>query len=157
MADLPVVNGEEVELRTDADYGRTFIWRPEELAELKNRGITVGENVAIHRDAWLDLFGTIRIGSNVVITADVIIQTHDAAPMIWGFDDEFRDVTIGNQVFVGKRSIILRGVTIGDNCVIAAGAVVTKDVPSGTVVGGVPAQKIMSIEEYLSQFAGESE
>lgn len=151
MSDLPVINGEEVDLRGRVDYGSRFIWKREELDELRNRGIICGENVAIHREAWLDSFGQIIIGDNVVITADVIIQTHDAAPMIWGLDDDFQDVKIGNQVFIGKRAIVLRGVEIGDNCVIGANAVVTDDIEPGTVAAGVPAREIMTIEEYLEK------
>ncbi len=55
-------------------------------------------------------------------------------------------VEIGNGVWVGAHATILSGVTIGDNAVIAAGAVVTKDVPANAVVGGVPAQTIKQIE-----------
>lgn len=51
-------------------------------------------------------------------------------------------ITIGNRVWVGTRAIVLKGVTIGDGAVVAAGAVVTKDVPAGAVVGGMPAKAI---------------
>lgn len=51
-------------------------------------------------------------------------------------------ITIGNRVWVGTRAIVLKGVTIGDGAVVAAGAVVTRDVPAGTVVGGMPAKII---------------
>ena len=56
----------------------------------------------------------------------------------------FRSV-LGRNVWVGSNATILQGVTIGDNAVIAAGAVVTKDVAAGTVVGGVPARFIKNI------------
>lgn len=55
-------------------------------------------------------------------------------------------VIIGNNVWIGERSIILKGVKIGDNSVVAAGSVVTKDVPKNTVVGGNPARIIKSLE-----------
>ena len=51
-----------------------------------------------------------------------------------------RPVRIGNNVWIGMNAIVLKGVTIGDDCVIAAGAVVTKDVPPGTIVAGNPAR-----------------
>ena len=54
-------------------------------------------------------------------------------------------ITLGKNVWVGSNSTILQGVTIGDNAVIAAGAVVTKDVPENTIVGGVPARIIRKI------------
>ncbi|MDE7192107.1 MAG: sugar O-acetyltransferase, partial [Clostridia bacterium] len=56
-------------------------------------------------------------------------------------------VKIGNNVWIGAHATILSGVTIGDNAIIAAGAVVTKDVPQNTVVAGVPAKIIKKIEE----------
>ena len=55
-------------------------------------------------------------------------------------------IVLGKRVWVGSNSTILQGVTIGDNAIIAAGAVVTKDVPANTVVGGVPAKFIRNIE-----------
>lgn len=58
-------------------------------------------------------------------------------------------VNIGNDVWIGGNCTILPGVTIGNNVVIAAGAVVTKDVPDNSVVGGVPAKVIKQIENDL--------
>ena len=54
-------------------------------------------------------------------------------------------IVLGRNVWVGSNATILRGVTVGDNSVIAAGAVVTKDVPAGSVVGGVPAEIIKKL------------
>ena len=56
-------------------------------------------------------------------------------------------VKIGNNVWIGAHATILAGVTVGDNAVVAAGAVVTKDVPANAVVGGVPAKIIKTIKE----------
>ena len=64
-------------------------------------------------------------------------------------------VTIGNNVFIGGRSIILYDVTIGDNVIIGAGSVVTRDIPSGSVAAGCPAKVIGhfedSVEHYIRQ------
>ncbi|GIP47196.1 hypothetical protein J53TS2_07870 [Paenibacillus sp. J53TS2] len=57
-----------------------------------------------------------------------------------------KPVNIGNNVWIGGRAVIVPGVTIGDNAVISAGAVVTKDVPNGAVVGGNPAKIIKNVE-----------
>ena len=62
-----------------------------------------------------------------------------------------KPVTIGNDVWMGANVVVLPGVTIGDNVVIAAGAVVTKDVPSNTLVGGVPAKKIRDLENDVEE------
>ena len=56
-------------------------------------------------------------------------------------------VRIGNDVWIGGNVTILPGVTIGNNVVVAAGAVVTKDIPDNTLVGGVPAKKIRDLED----------
>lgn len=56
-----------------------------------------------------------------------------------------------DNVFIGTNVTILNNVKIGPNAIVAAGAVVTKDVPQNTVVGGVPARKICSFDEYLSK------
>ena len=60
-----------------------------------------------------------------------------------------KSVTIGNDVWIGGNCTILPGVTIGNNVVVAAGAVVTKDVPDNCLVGGVPAKKIQDLENDL--------
>ena len=59
-------------------------------------------------------------------------------------------IVLGKKVWVGSNATILQGVTIGDNAVIAAGAVVTKDVPANTIVGGVPARVIKRIDESIT-------
>ena len=55
-------------------------------------------------------------------------------------------IVVGNNVWIGSHATILKGVTIGDGAIVAAGAVVTKDVPANTIVGGVPAKPIRKIE-----------
>ena len=91
--------------------------------------------------------GGIEIGDNVLIGQQVVIATinHDLTPSIRA--NMFpAPVKIGNSVWIGAHATILSGVTIGDNAVIAAGAVVTKDVPANAIVGGVPAKIIKQIE-----------
>ena len=92
--------------------------------------------------------GTCTIGSHVMMGAGVTVITHNHAfdrtdiPMMeQGFEEE-RPVVIGNDVWIGDRVIILPGVHVGDGSILAAGAVVTKDVPPYAIVGGVPAKLI---------------
>ena len=84
----------------------------------------------------------IEIGENVAISHDVTIMDSDAHEGLWKGYKKTKPIKIGNHVWIGTRATILKGVTIGDNAIIAAGSVVTKDVPSNTVVAGVPAKVI---------------
>lgn len=79
-----------------------------------------------------------HIGSYTRITGGVTILAHDACRTMTA------DTYIGCNCFIGTRAIILPGVKIGDECIVAAGAVVTKDVPSNCIVGGNPARIIRS-------------
>ena len=97
-----------------------------------------------------ELTGPISIGVDVMMGPEVIIYTSghrfdrtDIPMMDQGFVEP-RPVIIGNDVWIGRRVIIMPGVTVGDGCVIGAGAVVTKDIPPYSVVGGVPARIIKS-------------
>lgn len=82
------------------------------------------------------------MGTDVtVITRNHRFDRTDVPMMKQGFEDE-KPVYIGDDVWIGDRVIILPGVHVGNGCVIAAGSVVTKDVPRYTVVGGVPAKVI---------------
>ena len=96
--------------------------------------------------------GDCSIGDYVMMGCDVVVITRNHAfdrtdiPMMHqGFEEE-RPVVIGNDVWIGDRVIIMPGVHVGDGSIIAAGAVVTHDVPPYTIVGGVPAKVIKSRE-----------
>ncbi len=110
------------------------------------KNITVGRNVFINEGCCFQDQGGIEIGDGCLIGQQVVIATlnHDLNPQRRG--DMFpKSVKIGKNVWVGAHSTILPGVTVGDNAVIAAGAVVTKNVPANTVVAGVPARKVKDV------------
>lgn len=91
----------------------------------------------------------ITIGNGVFIAEGVLIRDSDGHNII--SDKSHRNkapIVIGNHVWIGSRATILKGVTIGDGAIIAAGAVVTKDVPPKTLVGGVPAKVIRENVEW---------
>lgn len=141
---------------------------PEEVRNLLSRlfGKTVDESFRVFPPFYTDFGKNITVGKNVFINACCHFQDHGGvslgdgcqighnvvfATLNHGLAPEDRQttypapITLGKNVWVGSNSTILQGVTIGDNAVIAAGAVVTKDVSENTIVGGVPARIIRKI------------
>jgi acetyltransferase-like isoleucine patch superfamily enzyme len=111
------------------------------------KNITIGKHVFINSGCRFQDQGGITIGDGALIGHNVVLATlnHDFAP-------EKRNtihpapIVIGKNVWIGTSATLVPGVTVGDNAVIAAGAVVTKDVPANTIAGGVPAKVIRQIE-----------
>ena len=106
-----------------------------------NKGATleVGSGYT-NNNVEINCFNSIKIGNNVAISKNVIIRDSDSHIINNDEKKMVQPVVIGNNVWIGLGAIILKGVTIGDGAVIAAGAVVNKDVPPKTLVGGVPAK-----------------
>ncbi len=105
-------------------------------------GLCMGKQSVINPNCHIDPRGGISIGTNVSISAEVAIVTGDHNIHDPFLKARFREVIIEDNVFVGFRAIILGGVKIGRGSVVAAGSLVTKDVPPLTIVGGTPAVKI---------------
>lgn len=119
--------------------------------EIRSPGkLDVGAYTVIGHKAVLDARGGLKIGSNVNLSSEVMIWTaqHDYQDPDFGTD--FKPVVVGKYAWLGPRCIILPGVTIGEGAVIAAGAVVTKNVEPYAVMGGVPARKITNRSRQLS-------
>lgn len=127
---------------------------------LRKKGAQIGCGCEIYKSAN---FGSepylISIGDHVRINIGVQLITHDGG--VWtlrglkninGLNcsdiDVFGRITIGNNVSIGTNAIIMPGVNIGDNSIIGCGAIVTHDVRANTVVAGVPAKEIETVEEY---------
>lgn len=104
--------------------------------------LDVGKNTVINEGCRFDSRGGITIGENVSISSEVVILTADHDPMSPEFRYRERPVTIEDHVWIGTRAIVLPGVTIGRGAVVAAGAVVTRNVPSLEIVAGVPARSV---------------
>lgn len=134
----------------------------------RSLGVKVGEGTVFY-GAKAEMFSTepwvITIGKQCHITAGVLFVTHDAATL--SVRDEcgpwtiVGNIVLGDNVYVGIRTIILPGVHIGDNAIIGAGSVVTKDIPANVVAAGVPCKVIGSREKYIEKVkrikAGEEE
>jgi acetyltransferase-like isoleucine patch superfamily enzyme len=84
----------------------------------------------------------IKIGRDTIISNNVVIRDSDQHSLIGVGREKTKPIIIGDHVWIGTNAIILKGVTIGDGAVVAAGAVVTRNVPPKTLVGGVPARVI---------------
>lgn len=105
-------------------------------------GIKIGHNSIIGNDAMLDGRCGITIGNNVSISMGVWIWTMEHDPQDPGYGIKSGVVQIDDYAWISCRVVILPGVKIGRGAVVAAGAVVTKDVEPFSIVGGVPAKKI---------------
>ncbi len=125
------------------------------VAYARRLGVTVGER------CWLvgldrKTFGTepylITLGERVAVAQEVRFVTHDGGA--WVFRDEMPNldvvgrISVGDHTLLGMGAILLPGTEIGARCIVAAGAVVRGTVPDGTVVAGIPAKPVMSIEDY---------
>ena len=129
------------------EVDETFVLFPPFYTDC-GKNIHIGKNVFINTGCHFQDQGGITIGDGAQIGHNVVLATlnHDLVP-------EKRKtvipapIIIGKNVWIGANTTIVSGVTIGDHSVIAAGAVVTKDVPTNVVVGGVPAKIIKSIYE----------
>lgn len=104
--------------------------------------ISIGENSIVGHNCVLDGRGGLTIGKNVNFSSEVMVWTNQHDPQDSHFAIISKPVIIKDYVWLSCRSIILPGVTIGEGAIVAAGAVVTKDVEPYTMVGGVPARFI---------------
>ena len=111
------------------------------------KNITIGDSVFINSDCKFQDQGGIVIDDGALIGHGVVLATldHDLDP---AKRQQLHPapIHIGKRVWVGANATITKGVTIGDNAVVAAGAVVNRDVPPNTIVGGVPAKVIRTID-----------
>lgn len=119
-------------------------------------GVQVGERckfVAISGGTFGSEPYLISIGNHVETSFGVNFITHDGG--VWVVRDQEPDldvmatIQVGNNVFIGANSIILPGTNIGDDCVVGAGSVVRGEIPSGSVVAGVPAKVIKETNAYI--------
>lgn len=121
------------------------------IAELRSTGMIIGENVGLVNVTLDSLFPfLIEIGSDALITHATILA-HDAAPVVFGAETRVGKVKIGNRVFIGAGAVILPGVDIGDGSIVGANAVVSRNVPAGSIVAGNPARVLGTVDAWLAR------
>jgi len=109
---------------------------------------TIGDRSGIGYNC--ELYGEVNLKNDVLMAPECVFYTrnHEVSrtdiPMGAQGDGPSFPITIGNDVWLGRRVMVMPGVSIGDGCIVAAGAIVTKDFPPYTVLGGVPAKVIRS-------------
>lgn len=151
-------------LKKIINYKRSRFWgtmSPENFVTyLEKNGVKVGQRVNFRypKSVTIDLTRPllIRLGNDLDINANFSIMTHDFCSFVFRncYDDflpSSGEVTIGNNIYFGRDVTILKGVTIGDNCIIGAGSIITKSIPSNSVAAGVPCKVLCTLDEYYSR------
>ncbi|MBT1177152.1 acyltransferase [Bifidobacterium callimiconis] len=142
---------------------RYFRGRDGNMEYCRKQGLKIGSGCEI-LNGWD--FGSepylIEIGDNVRIASGVKFVTHDGGVWVLRHQypelsdiDLFGKILIGSNVHIGFNAIIMPNVSIGNNCIIGCGAIVTHDIPDGSIVVGVPGRVIKTIEEYRTQHEAE--
>lgn len=132
-------------------------WKRADYLRRHNSLAAIGKRVYYYSRIYPSDPKLLKIGDNVVIATNVRFVCHDRVDiMLTGLLDQnyskfYAPIEVGNNVFIGSDTVILPGVKIGDNTIIGAGAVVTKDLPSGFVWGGVPARCIECFSEFVDK------
>ena len=127
----------------------------------KKIGLNFGENCHFYgKISWGTEPWIITLGNNVHVTADCRFVTHDGATLLFRHIEPTLELTkpikVGDNVYIGTRTMIMGGVTIGNNVIIGAGSIVTHDIPDNSVAVGVPARVIKTADEYFEKAKKES-
>lgn len=127
---------------------------------LRSKGIKIGNNCIVFdpKSASIDFSrpSLLEIGDKVFLHKGITIMTHDFASYVFinkynEFIPSHGKIKIGNNVWFGCNCTVLKGVTIGNNCIIGTGSVVTRNIPDNSVAIGSPAKVICSIDEYFEK------
>lgn len=130
------------------------------ISYLRKRGIRIGENVIFRnpRHTRIDIQrpSLVTIGNNVDINDYFAIMTHDWSSFVFlnvykDFVNTTGEVRIGNNIYFGTNVTVLKGVSIGDNCIIGAGSLVNRSIPANSVAAGVPCKVICTLDEYYEK------
>lgn len=142
-------------------------WSPELSREYACMlGVNAAEGVRLYTQEYGTEPWLIEIGRNTVVAGGAQFITHDGSITVlrngpFGITDpdsinRYGKIIVGENCFIGMGAILMPNVTVGDNSIVAAGAVVTKDVPERSIVGGNPARIIGDLEEFAKKVQRES-
>lgn len=127
---------------------------------IRSKGVKVGHSCYVQNTRHIDIDvsrpSLVEIGNHVFLHKNLSLITHDWAswcfvPLYNDFIPSHAKIVIGNNVWFGESCTVLKGVTIGDNCIIGLGSIVTKDIPANSVAIGRPAKVVCSIDEYYQK------
>jgi len=140
-------------LRQAVSAGATYLRGQRSVEWYVAHGLSIGARHNLERPFELDRSHCwlITIGDDVTFAPEVYVLAHDASTKRATGHTRIAPVQVGSRVFVGARTTILPGVTIGDDVVVGAASVVTQDIPSGTVAVGNPARPVQSTESYYEK------
>lgn len=136
------------------------------ISFLRSKGVKVGDDLWVTPKVKTISIDTTRpslveIGNKVRLNQNLTILTHDGGFYVlknkYGeFIASSGRVKIGNNVYFGRNCTVFKGVTIGDDCIIGFGSIVTKDIPAGSIAVGAPAKVVGSVEDYYKKRKEES-
>lgn len=143
---------------------RRAVSLPFSLLQAKLRPVAFARRIGVNIKGRVKIYGSsyemfssepflVTLGDNVFISADALFVCHDGGVLPFREAEPELDIAapivVGDNVFIGTRAVILKGVTIGNNCVVGACALVTRDVEDGTIVAGNPARVVRRTSDYL--------
>lgn len=132
---------------------------------LRECGFAVGEGNSYNRDSFFIDYtrpSLVQIGSNCFFNKNFTLLTHDWVTQVFinsgrDFVNSSGRVSIGSNVSFGQNVMVLKGVSIGDNCFIGAGSIVTNDIPANSIAVGTPCKVVMTLEDYYQKRLKKSE